>query len=552
MPPRRILSIWFPRLGAERLIRQNPALAEQPFAVLRDTGQMQVISSLNYAASVAGLTVGQPLRDAQAMYPELLSKLQDPRAEAGFLTALRRWAGQFSPWVAEEKPNALVIDITGCAHLFGGEEPLLKRIYQECTDLGLTLQAGIADTVGAAWALARYAGQPGQSLRSGDAIDQEARATRSRAAKRRHWERGGAPPRMGALPGDVARIAAPGKAYMAIANLPVAALRLDEETQTQLLRLGLRTVGELLGQPRAGLARRFGRGLVYRLDQAIGSAPEPVSAAKPPPRFAVRLSLPEPIGLEEDVLAALDRLLPRLCQRLKDKGKGARVVRLQAYRTDQTMQEIEVGLAQASDDPGRIRPLLAMKTDGLEADFGFDMMRLEAPQVEDLQTRQLVGHAEAGRQVAQRLARNTDMDDLIGRIGARIGLDAITRRHPAESHIPEKTHKIMGAAWSEPYEDPWPDYQRQRPLLLWAPEPISAPDHPQLPKQFKWRGRTLSLMDARGPERLAPEWWLDDPAWRSGTRDYWDVVCEEGDRLWLFYAHGRYLSSGWFCQGSFA
>ncbi len=132
MPPRRILSIWFPRLGAERLIRQNPAWGEQPFAVLHDTGQMQVIASLNFAASAAGLTVGQPLRDAQAMYPELLTKLQDPRAEASFLTALRRWAGQFSPWVAEETPNALVIDITGCAHLFGGEEPLLKRIYQEC------------------------------------------------------------------------------------------------------------------------------------------------------------------------------------------------------------------------------------------------------------------------------------------------------------------------------------------------------------------------------------------------------------------------------------
>ena len=552
MPKRRVLSLWFPRLGAERLIRQDPMLAERPFIVLRDTGQMQVIASMNAHAQAAGLTHDQPLRDAQAMCPEVLTRLQNPRSEALFLTSLRRWAGKFSPWVSEQAPNSLLIDITGCAHLYGGEEPMLAQVQDDCAQLGLSVQAGVADTVGAAWALARYAGQPGAQLRSGDAIDQEARATRSRAVKRRHWERGGAAPRVGELPAQSYRIAQPGQTYAALSDLPVAALRLSEGSKTQLLRLGIRKIGDLLGQPRAGLARRFGRDLVMRLDQAMGHQPEPVSPAAPPPRFAVRLSFPEPIGLEEDVLAALDRLLPRLCQRLKDKSQGARVVRLQAFRTDHSMQELEVGLARASDDPHRIRPLLAMKLGDLVSDYGFDLLRVEAPLTEHLSSRQMTGHAEAGRQVADRLARSTAMDDLLGRIGARIGLERITRVHPAESHIPEKSHSILAAAWSEPFSEPWPDYQLDRPALLWRPEPVTAPDTPAVPRGFRWRGRSLTLHHARGPERLAPEWWLDDPDWRSGTRDYWDIICAEGDRLWLFYAHGGAISSGWFCHGSFA
>lgn len=552
MPPRRILSLWFPRLGAERLIRQERGLLDAPLVVVRDTGQMQVISSLSAEAAAAGLALDQPLRDAHAMCPGLLTRLQNVQSEASFLTVLRRWAGKFSPWVSEEPPAGLVIDLTGCAHLFGGEQALLQVVQDDCADLGLTVQAGIADTVGAAWALARFAGQPGQSHRSGDAIEQEARATRSRAVKRRHWTRGGAAPRVAVAHGAAGRIAPPGQTHGALADLPVAALRLDEVTQEQLARLGLRRIGDLTGQPRAGLARRFGRGLVLRLDQALGSAAEPVSPAKPPLHFAARLTLSEPIGLEDDLLAGIDRLLPRLCERLSEKGHGARIVRLQAFRTDQSMQWIEVGLARASDDPHRIRPLLAMKLAEIDAGYGIDMLRLEAVRTEPIHKRRKTGHLDAGRAVAERLQKNTALDDLIGRIGARVGLEMITRRVPVSSHIPEKTAQVQAAAWSAPHEGDWPAPPNPRPLLMWRPEPVTAHDTPVPPGAFRWRGRELTLARASGPERIAPEWWLDEPDWRSGTRDYWRVTCGEGDRLWLFYAHGGALSSGWFCQGIFA
>ena len=550
MHNRRILSLWFPRLAAERLLRAERGRREGPLAIVADRGNMQVIVSLSAAAETEGLTRGQPLRDAQAMCPGLVTRPANPAAEAAFLAALRRWAGKFSPWVAEEAPAALVIDLTGCAHLFGGEQALLDQVEADCADLGLTVHSGIADTLGAAWALARYAGQPVPLARSGDAIDQEAWATRSRAGKRRHWVKGGPAPRVETPGARPARIAPAGQTRTALSGLPVAALRLPPEAVTDLTRLGIRRISDLSGQPRAGLARRFGRQLVQRLDQAMGVEPEPVSPAKPTPRFAVRISLPDPIGLESDIVAALDRLLPALGDRLRAAGQGARRIRLDCHRADQATERVEVGLARPSWDPDRIRPLLLLRIGGIDAGFGIDRLRLEAVETEPVHDRQHRGHLDAAADGAARLARNSALDDLLGRIGARIGLEAITRLHPADSHVPEKSAKVVPAAWSEPAED-WPAPPAPRPLLLWRPEPVTAEAGPNLPLAFRWRRREFRTVAGAGPERLAPEWWLDDPDWRSGVRDYWRVVTETGDALWLYYAHGGAMSGGWFCQGGF-
>ena len=547
---RRILSLWFPRLGAERLLRLEGGDDGRPFAVVRETGNMQVLASLSAGASAAGLKREQPLRDARAMCPELLTRLQNPQREAAFLTVLRRWAGKYSPWVAESGPESLLVDITGCAHLFGGEEAMLAAIAGDCADFGLTVRAGIADTPGAAWGLARFAGTAAAHRRTGDAVDAEARATRSRAA-RRHWVKGGPGPLPAAPAAPAARIAAPGQTRNAIAPLPLAALRLEPEVLAQLGRLGLTRVGDLLNQPRAPLARRFGQPLVLRIDQALGHVPEPVSPARSDRPDAVRMTLPEPVGLESDIAAGLDRLLARLCATLAKRNMGIRTVRLQAFRTDGSMQWITAGLARPSHDPERVRPLLAMKIPEIDAGFGIDMLRLEALQVEPVHRVQPRGHLEAGKAVADRMAANTALDDLIARIGARVGLESVTRLHPADSHIPEKTSKVVAAAWSEP-AGPWPRNTTPRPLRMWRPEPVHAPDRPGPPGRFRWRGRTLTPVSSTGPERIAPEWWLEDPGWRSGVRDYWRVTTDSGERLWLFYAHGGAASSGWFCQGAFA
>lgn len=552
MPNRRILSLWFPRLGVERILRSEPWLVAQPVAVVRADGPAQVLASLSAEAEATGLYTGQPLRDAHATCADLLTRAAVPHRDAAFLNALHRWAGKFSPWVAAEAPDALVIDLTGCAHLFGGEAGLARQVSQDCADLGLTARFGIADTLGTAWALARFTAQhTGPSHRSGDAVDQEAPATRARAGKRRHWERGGAAPAV-TTPSPVQdRIAGVGESWRALSPLPVAALRIDAATREQLQRLGLRRIGDLIGQPRAGLARRFGRGLVDRLDQAMGSAPEPVSPAPPPERFSVRLSFPDPIGLEDDVAAGVQRMLDQLCKRLRARARGARVLRLEAYRCDGQMQWQTVTAAVASNDAHRLMPLVRLRIGALEAGPGIDMLRLEAVHHEPLHARQAAGHAEAAARGMARRATGAALEDLIGRLGARIGMEAITRRHPAQSHIPEKSAQVLAAAWSDP-ASAWPAPPVPRPLLLWRPEPVQAPQSPRLPDRFRWRGRDFAPKGATGPERIAPEWWLDDPDWRSGARDYWRVETDRGDRLWLFFAHGGAISGGWFCQGAFA
>lgn len=548
MAHRRILSLWFPRLAAERHLRRGGI--GQMLAVVQDEGGRQVLVSLSAGAEAAGLRRGQPLRDAQAACPALITRTAAPEAEAAFLSALRRWAGRFSPWVAEDAPDGLALDLTGCAHLFGGEAALMAEAEDGAADLGLTLRAGLADTRGAAWALARFAGQDQVGERSGDAIDQEARATRSRAARRRT---GGDPMPSGApgAPMPRGRIAPPHRTTEALAPLPLAALRLPVETVAALGRVGLRRVGDLAGMPRAPLARRFGPDVVRRLDQGLGADPEPVSPVRADRPFAVRLTLPDPIGLESDVAAGVARLLPRLCAHLASAGRGARRVRLQAFRTDHRVETVEVGLARPSAEPDRIEPLLGMKLAGIDAGFGIDMLRLSAPLTEPVHAVQHRGHLDAGAAAAARTLAGPGLEDLIGRIGARVGLESVTRWHPAESHIPEKAAQVLAAAWSEPAPD-WPPPPRPRPLVMFRPEPVTAPERPALPDRFRWRRREMTVAGATGPERIAPEWWLDDPDWRSGVRDYWRVETEGGERLWLFYAHGGAMSGGWFCHGTFA
>ena len=110
---------------------------------------------------------------------------------------------------------------------------------------------------------------------------------------------------------------------------------------------------------------------------------------------------------------------------------------------------------------------------------------------------------------------------------------------------------MLAAAWSEP-AGAWPDPPGPRPVLLWRPEVVTAPEVPALPEWFRWRRRDLGIVAAVGPERIAPEWWLDEPDWRTGLRDYWRVTTDAGEVLWLYFAYGAAMSPGWFCQGRFA
>jgi len=539
MPRRRYLSLWFPRLGAERALRARRGAPPGPFAVAAEAGGALILASLSVEAEAAGLSPGQKLAAARAVCPALVTEPADPPGEAAFLDSLARWAWRFSPLVGQAPPDGLMLDITGCAHLWGGEAAMAGAVAEGAAALGLTARAGLADTPGAAAALARQAGRAGAGAPAGNLIDREARATRSRAARR---------PAVAAPAGAGVAIAPPGRTRAALAPLPVAALELEDDAASALAALGLGRIGDLAGMPRAALARRVGQGVVERLDAALGVRPAPISARAPAPA----LSLPEPVGQEDDIAAALEtRLLPALARRLAEAGRGARRLRLEATRSDHTLHRLEAGLARASADPARLGAVLWPRLGSIDPGFGIERLRLVATLSEPAAPRQHEGHAEAGARAAARAAGSAALDDLIGRIGARIGLEAITRLHPAESHIPEKAALTLAAAWSEPAAGPWPAPTAPRPLELFRPEPVRAPAVAGVPPRFRWRGQSHATRAATGPERIAPEWWLDEPDWRSGVRDYWRVETARGARLWLFYAHGAAMPAGWFCQGVF-
>lgn len=420
--------------------------------------------------------------DARAFCPDLVSRPADIQADERFLAVLRRWATNWCPWVGFEGRDGLVMDITGSAHLFGGEQTMRTNLHARLLRAGLTVQIGLGDTRGAAWARAHF--------------------------------------------GETATLN----------DLPIAALRLDSETITALQRMGLRRIGQLETTPRAPLTRRFGPGVLMRLDQAFGRQPEQIAPETDPPHYGVRMTLPDPIGLEADVMAGIARLLDQLCNKLTDNQTGARVLCLTLRRVDSDAQNIELRLARPLRDPARILPLFQRGVAEVDAGFGIDQMRLEAVQVEQLPAEQIthISTRDPGR-----------LDDLISRIGTRIGLENVHRFLPADSHIPERSFIIAPAAYSKP-EQGWAN-PRQRPLLLFPPEPIIAAG-PRPPERFRWRRMALTTGRVTGPERIAPEWWLIDDTWQSGLRDYWRVETRQGRRLWMFYTP---QNPGWFVQGEF-
>lgn len=487
---RRLLSIWFPRLASDATLRKHPA--EGPFALVLRSGNRDHLHCLNAAAEAQGLRRGMGLADARAIFPDLATRPADLDQEARELATLCRWAGRYAPMVGRDGTDGLVADITGVAHLFGGEAELRDDLHARLERAAFTATSAIAETRGAAHALARHGGG----------------------------------------------IIGEGELAERLSPLPVSALRIGPDTADALRRLGLRRIGDLMAQPRTPLARRFGPGLLLRLDQALGYQPEPVAPEPTPPHFGVRMSLPDPIGLEGDVKAGLSRLLERLCEKLEQHRMGARRLRLELGRVDGTGARVEIGLARPMRDPERIAALFASGIQEVDAGFGIDAMRLTVGVAEPL------APAQMGTEKA---VSQDDMADLVSRLGNRLGFEAVQRLAPTESLVPERSFRVLPAAHA--FEMPLvPRGSPPRPMTIFPPEPVTAAvGNP--PARFSWRGMRFTTLRATGPERIAPEWWRSDPEWRTGLRDYWRIETREGPRLWLFHTP---QSPAWRAQGEFA
>jgi len=490
------------------------------------------------------------LADARAMQPSLAAVEAEPEEDARALDHIAAWCERFTPIVVVDAPDGVFLDITGCAHLFGGEEALRDQIARRLMAQGFAARAALAPTPGAAWALARFARNPTLSLAE--------RVAAKRSGEGRSDMQ--APARLNAPhPPTPSPQGRGGDALLldALAPLPIEALRLDEAAASLLNRLGLKTIGQVLRAPRSSFTARAGERAMRRLDQALGRTPEVLTPRRPaPPVFALRRFL-EPLFSVETMLIATEALCADVIEKLERRGAGARRAHLHLFGVDGRDRVIEVGVSRPERE---VKPLLRLfreklgqAADNLDAEFGIEAARLDVVQMERIEgaARSLVA-VEVGQASVEKIASIVDV------LSARLGPKRVLRPKLNHMHAPEKA-----GGWSAALTSPLPargrgrsapiDGVMRRPLTVFAqPQPIetlaSVPDGP--PIRFRWRRVLREVTRAEGPERISGDWLGGAP-----TRDYYRVEDKDGRRYWL-YREGFYGESDeaprWFVHGLFA
>ena len=567
-----------PSLAIERWAKTSDSAPDKPVVLTTEGTHGPVIHAVTKAAAERGARPGARLTDARALDPALIAIPADPEGDAAFVERFARWASRWSPLVEVDGPDGLRLDVTGVAHLFGGEEGLVRDIERRFARLGFTVCIAIAPTPAAAWALAHYSPSPLQRGRvdsRGSASGERGRTDTAPLPPTRLRRAGPSLPRKGGR--DLLDQLSP---------LPVAALRLDADTIRTLERLGLKTIGALMSVPRLALARRFrgAENVVDALDRMLGRKAEPLTAARadPPPRALLKLE--EPATHAEAPRQALGRLIPELVRQLQQRHRGARRLSLAGYRVDGSVAVASVATAIASRDPKHLERLLADKAAALDPEFGFDAFALTAEWTEDLGAAQesLVEEASPDHELAR----------LVDRLTVKLGPARVRRPAAFESHLPERA-----SGWVEAIRSSLPaklvgrgTMQRRlhgggalhrrslapppSNLCSMAPLPIAfgdreelgRPDHlldrpeaiaviyatPEgMPRRFVWRRAVHDIARAEGPERIAPEWWRQPSSAR--LRDYYRVEDAEGRRYWIYReglaGDGRGGAPAWFIHG---
>jgi protein ImuB len=504
------MAIWCMDLAIDRWrLGSEEGADADPVVLITETARGPRIDASNRAAQGAGSRAGMLLADARALCPALVVQPSDLAGDLAMLEALALWAQRWGPWSALDPPDGVLVDTAGVAHLYGGEAALLSDAAARFARRGLGVRLAIAPTAGAAWALAHH-GQNGAILGLHD------------------------------------------KPMARLADLPVAALRLDDDVLLLLRRLGLKRLGELHGVGRAALVRRFrnrrsaAANPLLRLDQLLGLVPEPALPVIGVEAPMVERRLMEPIrhrALLDRVVADLAADMARVLEGL---GQGARRLELGLWKLDGEVVVRRLELAAATRDDAHVVRLMAGKLDDIDAGLGIEMMRLRAAWTEPLMLAQADFEAAAER-------HGTSLAACIDRLSARLGEAAVRRPVAYASHVPERAQR-----WRPPLEPP-PAEQgslafHARPLkLLDRPEPIAVlyatPDG--LPRRFRWRGNVHEIARAEGPERIAPEWWREKSTVR--LRDYYRIEDDEGRRYWIYRAgiagDGRGGAPEWFLQG---
>jgi protein ImuB len=496
---KRFMAIWFRHLLTDGLARRRPELKALPFVLAAPVKNCIVITASSPAAEREGAFTGMAVADARAAVPELLVIDDVPNQAAKLLRLIGLGCIRYTPVVSLDLPNSVLLDISGCAHLWGGEREYLKEIVLKLRAAGFDARAAIADTPGTAWAVARF------------------------AARR---------PIIGS-----------GEQTAAITGLPPAALRLESLILDKLHKLGFRTIGPLLDIAPQSLRRRFGKDLLLRIDQALGGVEEYLELLIPPVPYRERLPSLEPIRTVPGIEIAIEKLLEMLCSRLQADGLGARKTVLKCHRIDGRKVQVGITTTKGSHSVSHLMRLFKLQINKIEPALGIELFVLEALRTEEMDVVQEQLWSEA------KGLGDTSLAELLDRIAGKVGAAAIQRFLPAEHHWPERSVKLAGSL-TEQAQIAWPELPRPIRLLS-IPESIEVmalvPDNP--PKIFVHKGKRHQIIKADGPERIGREWWQD-----SGQhRDYYVVEDSEGSRYWVFRS-GHYDGGDaqWYLHGYFA
>lgn len=530
---RRYCAVFLPLLSADRWLRDHPGAVGPRVFVARTQGAMRVVA-VDEIADILGLAPGMALADARARVPDVDSTPYNAAADARLLDEIAEACDRFTPSVALAPPDGLILDITGCAHLWQGEAGLVSALAAFLVQAGLTLRLALGDTPDQARALARHGGD---LLRAGRKIPPQ----------HMHEARPAYPPSP----------AAPTTAGMLdIPDLPLHALDLDAAQTTALRRAGLVTLGDLAARPRAPLAARFGQATVTRLARILGEEDARITPRRTPPALIASRRFAEPVASTDFIEATLRDLAADAAQQLGERHEGGRDFGLSLFRSDGAVHRLHIATGQASRDPDLICRLFAERiatlADPLDPGFGYDMMRLDIVCTEPL--------AAAQSGFGDHPAPTAAIALLTDRLRVRLGAARVRCFAAGDSHIPEcagftaPVHSPVLTLSAHPAPDA--GEPPLRPLHLLDPPQIveviaQVPDGP--PRRFRWRRQTHDITAFEGPERIASEWWKR----RDGaglTRDYYRVEDSAGRRFWLF-RHGLYgaekTNPDWYLHGLF-
>lgn len=498
---KRFVALWFRHLLTDWLALRKPELKGLPFVLAEPDHGRMLITATTIEAELQGISVGMVAADAKAIVPYLQVVDAIPGKDQKLLTLLGQWCVRYTPFVTVDLPDGLILDVSGCTHLWGDESSYLKEVVSRLSSRGFDVRGAMADTIGAAWAIARF--------------------------------------------GKVKPIIESGGQAEALLSLPPAALRLDPMITERLQKLGLRSIHSFIHMQRSALRRRFGQQLLLRLDQALGNEQEVIQPLQPIEGYSERLPCLEPITTAIGIEIAIKKLLEMLCLHLKQDGKGLRSAVLKCYRIDGALEQVSIGTSSATYHIPHLFKLFELKIATITPALGIELFVMEAPKTED------VPLAQEALWAGSPGLEDRTVAELVDRLAGKVGANAIHRYLPVAHYWPERAVKAVSSLQEKP-QITWKT-DKPRPIwLLDKPERIEVtaliPDSP--PMLFIYKSKVHQIRKADGPERIEREWWLEN----GEHRDYYTVEDAGGKRYWLFRS-GHYSDDKthqWFMHGFFA